>query len=58
MSALTRFLRLIVEAPDNHKVIQSLGADKPEFYEKYVCLLLQQLSEKIDKVREVAGRSL
>jgi hypothetical protein len=39
-------------------MIEALGADKPEFYEKFVGHLLQQLMEKIDKIREVAGRSL
>lgn len=59
MSALTRFLRLLVEASENNQeIVKTLNADQPQFYEKYVCLLLQQLSEKIDKVREVAGRSL
>ena len=29
-----------------------------QFYEQYVCLMLQQLIEKIDRVREVAGRQL
>ena len=34
------------------------GADQAAFFERYVESLLQQLMEKIDKIREVAGRDL
>lgn len=35
-----------------------LGLDSPAFFERFVCSMIQQLCEKIDKVREVAGRNL
>lgn len=35
-----------------------MGADQASFYERYVGDLLQQLVEKIDRVREVAGKQL
>ena len=35
-----------------------LGAKTPEFFERFISQHLQQLNEKIDKVRENAGRSL
>lgn len=36
----------------------AIGADTGAFYERYVSAMLQQLVEKIDRVREVAGRQL
>lgn len=46
-------------------LVQSIKAYNPElygdetaFYERYVAALLQQLVEKIDRVREVAGKCL
>jgi len=39
-------------------VIKALKADEPEFYQRMVCTLLQQLMEKIDRVREIAGKQL
>lgn len=57
MSAFKDFIRLLVSS-HNTTLITFLGADKAEFYEKFVGTLFQQLMEKIDKVRETAGRSL
>lgn len=51
----------ILNQDDDAKIIEIrayIGADQPQFYERFVSALLQQLSEKIDKVREVAGRVL
>ena len=57
MSSLTTLIRLLVESRLEEKM-NFLGANTPKFYEKFVACLLQQLVEKIDKVREVAGRKL
>lgn len=40
------------------EAIAALQADRAAFFERYVGALLQQLGEKIDKTREVAGRNL
>ena len=59
MEALTQFLIILVEDKDKlAAAIEVVGANKPVFYERYVGTLLQQLAEKIDRVREVAGRQL
>lgn len=35
-----------------------MGMSESQFLENYISLMLQQLVEKIDRVREVAGRQL
>ena len=56
MICLHKYIHLIV---CSDKQIQAdIGADKPQFYERFVAENLQQLNEKIDRVRESAGRSL
>lgn len=57
MQALTQLLRAFIDSK-NPDLLQRVGADQPQFYERYVCAVVQQLSEKIDKVREVAGQCL
>ena len=57
MVQILRFLRLILDTQDI-KVIESVGADKAEFFERYICVNIQQLNEKIDRIREEAGKSL
>jgi hypothetical protein len=57
MAALKTFLRLVIES-GNPEIIQNLKTNEPLFYEKFIGAMLQQLMEKIDKVREVAGKSL
>jgi len=42
----------------NQKLITEIGADTAEFFEKFVAMNLQQLNEKIDRVRETAGKCL
>ena len=59
MISLTSFVQqLVAKGQDRPELLQSIGADQAAFYERYVGALLQQLAEKIDRVREVAGRSL
>ena len=43
---------------EDKTALNELGGDKAEFYERFINLHLQQLNEKIDRVRENAGRSL
>lgn len=57
MAELKIFIHLLVES-EHKPLIVALGADKPAFYEEFVSKFLQQLMEKIDKIREVAGRGL
>jgi hypothetical protein len=60
MVAITQLVTLILEPTkiEDHK--QARAAlfidEKPAFLERYVGSLLQQLMEKIDAVREIAGR--
>ena len=57
MQSLTSFVQTLVEqGKDKPELLQAIGADKPAFWERYVRAILQQLVEKIDRVREVAGR--
>lgn len=55
MLALGKFIRHALETQDN-QLLEVLGATQAAFYERFVGAILQQLAEKIDKVREVAGR--
>mmetsp|Transcript_13155 Transcript_13155/g.22275 ORF Transcript_13155/g.22275 Transcript_13155/m.22275 type:complete len:155 (+) Transcript_13155:2781-3245(+) len=57
MICLRRLVHDIL-ATKNSQLIGEIGADKPEFFEKMIGQYLQQLNEKIDRVREVAGRCL
>lgn len=57
MIQLHKYVDLIVSSEDQ-ELITGLGADTAQFYEKYVAQNLQQLNEKIDRIREHAGRSL
>jgi hypothetical protein len=43
---------------DDKQALNELGGNTAEFYERFINLHLQQLNEKIDRVRENAGRSL
>lgn len=56
-----RSLTIIIQNCANKKIHaqfeKELGPEA-EFYERYINALMQQLVEKIDRVREVAGRSL
>lgn len=66
MNALKEFIHLLfsqhneqIELLDQYKDIRAfLGANTSAFYERFIGALMQQLCEKIDKVREVAGRAL
>lgn len=61
MRSLLQFVETLLDenaTADNLHAIQKLGADKAPFYERFVGSLLQQLVEKIDRVRESAGRQL
>ena len=57
MVSLNQYL-FVLNSTEDQSVRASLGADKPEFYERFVAANLQQLNEKIDRVREQAGRAL
>ena len=57
MVALTTFVSTMILDREKHEAaLEVVGATKPAFFERYVSALLQQLAEKIDRVREVAGR--
>ena len=59
MGSLTSFVQTLVEqGKEKPELLQGIGADQPDFWERYVRAILQQLVEKIDRVREVAGRQL
>ena len=59
MQALTTFVTTMILHREKHEAaLQVVGATQPAFFERYVGALLQQLVEKIDRVREVAGRQL
>ena len=59
MKAFTTFVQnLLADVEGNKAIMIALGADEPPFYERYISAMLQQLVEKIDRVREVAGRQL
>jgi hypothetical protein len=52
-------MRDLVEGQSSHpEAFAALKANEAQFFERYVGALLQQLAEKIDKTREVAGRNL
>ena len=53
MRTLTNFVCQI-----NEVLLAEIGQTADKFIENYICLVLQQLVEKIDGVREVAGRQL
>ena len=57
MNSLKDYVHIILESKDT-ALISAVGANTPEFFEKFVSEYLQQLNEKIDKIREVAGRCL
>ena len=57
MIALSKYFQLIMSSKDE-SIKAELGANTPEFFERFISQHLQQLNEKIDKVRENAGRSL
>lgn len=57
MISLKKYVHLLMSS-QNQEIISELGADKPEFFERFVGANLQQLNEKIDRVRETAGRQL
>jgi hypothetical protein len=51
-------LIVLIKKDETKKGQEILKADQPEFYERFLKALLQQLMEKIDRVRDVAGRLL
>lgn len=57
MLALNDYISCIIGS-ENLTVISSMGADTPQFYERFISFYLQQLNEKIDRIREHAGRTL
>ena len=57
MEALNTFIHAVVECEDL-TVRKQLGADTAAFYERFICAYLQQLNEKIDRIREQAGCNL
>lgn len=59
MVSLTFFVKNLIDNESQHpEAISLLKADGAHFFERFVGALLQQLVEKIDKTREVAGRHL
>ena len=57
MVSLNTYMHTIVTSNDD-ELKKHIGADQPKFYERFVAMFLQQLNEKIDRIREQAGRSL
>lgn len=55
MYSLYEYIKCIIETEDN-QLISELGANNKEFYERFISTYLQQLNEKIDRIREHAGR--
>ena len=59
MVSLTSFVQTLVQKRETHpELFLAMQGDQGAFYERFVSALLQQLVEKIDRVREVAGRQL
>jgi hypothetical protein len=56
MLSLHEYVRLILESTP--EVQASVGANTAEFFEKFVAHYLQQVNEKIDRIREHAGKTL
>lgn len=56
MYSLKTYIDIIVNSSE--EIRTEIGADKSEFYEKFIAQYLQQLNEKIDRIRECAGRCL
>jgi len=56
MRTLTLIVQDIAKTGRSSEIISSFGVDEVQFFERFVASLLQQLVEKIDRVREVAGR--
>ena len=57
MVQMLRYINLIFSS-ESGPVLESVGATKPAFYVRYVTANLQQLCEKIDRMREIAGKCL
>lgn len=57
MVALQLYTDMILSSEDA-SIKEKLGAQAPAFYERFICVYVQQLNEKIDKIREQAGRNL
>lgn len=57
MIGLRDFIQIVFEA-EHQPLIDALGCDKKEFHEEFISLFIQQLMEKIDGIREIAGRCL
>lgn len=57
MVQMLRYINLIF-ASQSGPVLESVGATKDAFYVRYVTANLQQLCEKIDRMREIAGQCL
>lgn len=66
MVSLNEFIYMLFSVPDQDQSLSqvyaeiriSLQANTSAFFERFVGQVIQQLCEKIDKVREVAGRAL
>ena len=57
MRTLYLLIKLVAESHIYETWADVMGSEA-KFYERFVSELLQQLAEKIDRVREVAGRQL
>ena len=57
MYALYEYFVCILDTNDD-ALIADIGANTKEFYERFISTYLQQLNEKIDRIREHAGRGL
>ena len=55
MRTLYLLIQLVADSQMNESWVDVIGSET-KFYERFVSELLQQLAEKIDRVREVAGR--
>lgn len=59
MRALTTLVqKMATLKPEFYVTVADVMGPEPQFYERFIGGLLQQLVEKIDRVRAVAGKSL
>lgn len=58
MCSLTLLVQEVAKQKDYYCEVLDVMGPEPQFYEKFICALLQQLVEKIDSVRAEAGKCL
>ena len=58
MRSLTKLVQLMAKSKDFYVEVLDVLGPEPQFYERFICAMLQQLVEKIDRVRAEAGKCL